>query len=564
MTENNIHIAMVGLPGSGKSALIERLSRIGKPFEKHHFTFCEYQSAEEMQDAQYDAILQVVDATDLESHLMLSPRFIDAHKPLVIAINRYDLLLQTEHWLDYERLSEMIGVPIALVSAATGKGLEQVLRDIIDTLQRETLHSDEHPIYKGWEQDDEAAYAGYIHGALTETLHHSPNDLKHTRLEKIDHILTTPWTGFPILALALFITFECTFAIGGPIQDWLQMGIDALYNLIITYMPAGWFTSLLGDGVVLGVGTLLTALPNIIILFFFLSLMEDSGYMSRIAYLMDGLMHIVGLHGRSFIPLLMGFDCNVPAIMAAKDIMDKKDRTLTMLMVPFMSCSARLPVYILFISLFFEKYKGLVLLSLYLIGIVMSFGFAFLLKRTPWFRKPIDPKVNELPDFKLPTWGSIARHIWYRVSDFLKKISTVVLCASVIIWALEFFPAQDLQHLETSWLAAIGRFLEPIMAPLGFDWKMSVCLLTGVPAKEAIAATFAILFSGDTASVALTPVSAYAFLIFTLLYFPCVATVSTLRRETSWQWAMVSVINSLIIAWLGAFAAYHIGMYIVG
>jgi ferrous iron transport protein B len=364
--------------------------------------------------------------------------------------------------------------------------------------------------------------------------------------------------------LALFITFECTFAIGGPIQDWLQMGIDALYELIITYMPAGWFTSLLGDGVVLGVGTLLTALPNIIILFFFLSLMEDSGYMSRIAYLMDGLMHIVGLHGRSFIPLLMGFDCNVPAIMAAKDIMDKKDRTLTMLMVPFMSCSARLPVYILFISLFFESHKGLVLLSLYLIGIVMSFGFAFLLKRTPWFRKPIDPKVNELPDFKLPTWGSIARHIWYRVSDFLKKISTVVLCASVIIWALEFFPAQDLQHLETSWLATIGRFLEPIMAPLGFDWKMSVCLLTGVPAKEAIAATFAILFSGDTASVALTPVSAYAFLIFTLLYFPCVATVSTLRRETSWQWATVSVINSLIIAWLGAFAAYHIGMWIVG
>lgn len=557
--ERTHRIALIGPRGCGKSALCERLNELGNHFEGRHFVAAEYHTVQELRDASYDVILQVVDAPDLEASLALTPRLIDEHQPLVIAINRYDLLLATEHWLDYKLLSTMMGVPIQVVSTVTGEGVAPVLLDVISTLEREVLHSDEHPIYKGWEQQDEVAYAGYIHGALTETLHHAPHDEKKTPLEIIDWILTNKWTGFPILALVLFSVFQCTFALGGPIQEWLQQGINALYIVLIDTIPEGWFSSLLCDGVILGVGTLLTALPNIIILFFFLSLMEDTGYMARIAYLMDGLMHLVGLHGRSAIPLLMGFDCNVPAIIAAKDIIDKKDRTLTMLMVPFMSCSARLPVYILFISIFFESHKGLVLMSLYLLGILLSFGFAFLMKQTPWFRKPTDEKVNELPDFRLPRWSSIMRHIWFRVSDFLKKISTVVLSASVVIWALEFFPAGDLMHIETSWLAAIGRFLEPVMAPLGFDWKMSVCLLTGVPAKEAIAATFAILYGGDVATMAFTPVSAYAFLVFTLLYFPCVATVATLRRETGAIWATVSVVNSLLIAWLAAFAAFRIG-----
>ncbi len=562
--ERSHRIALIGLPGSGKTALCSRLNELGNRFEGRHFVFDEYHTVQELKNASYDVILQVVDATDLEQNLSLTPQLIDAHQRLVIAINRYDLLLATDHWLDYEALSTMMGVPVQVVSASTGDGLEAVLRDIIATLERNTLHSDEHPIYKGWEQQNEEAYAGYIHGALTQTLHHSPHDKKKTRLEKIDRILTNKWTGFPILAVVLFIVFECTFALGEPIQDWLQTGIDALYAVIVQHMPAGWFTSLIADGIVMGVGTLLTALPNIIILFFFLSLMEDSGYMARIAYLMDGVMHVVGLHGRSAIPLLMGFDCNVPAIIAAKDIIDKKDRTLTMLMVPFMSCSARLPVYILFISIFFESYKGLVLMSLYLLGLLMSFCFAFILKHTKWFRKPTDEKVNELPDFRLPRWDSILRHIWFRVSDFLKKISTVVLCASIIIWALEYFPAQDLEHIESSWLASIGHLLEPLMSPLGFDWKMSVCLLTGVPAKEAIAATFAILYGSDIATSAFTPVTAYAFLVFTLLYFPCVATVSTLRKETNAAWATLSVVNSLVIAWLGAFVAFHLGTLIFG
>ena len=261
--------------------------------------------------------------------------------------------------------------------------------------------------------------------------------------------------------------------------------------------------------------------------------------------------------------MLMGFDCNVPAIMAARDIQDPKDRALTMLMVPFMSCSARLPVYILFISIFFPNHQALVLGGLYLLGVLLSFAFAWLMKRTRFFRKPTDSLINELPDFHVPTAGSIGRHIWYRVSDFLQKISTVVLVASIVIWVLEFFPAQDLEHIETSWLAAIGHFLEPVMRPLGFDWKLTICLLTGVPAKEAIAATFAILYPDPAALGTLSPVTALSFLTFTLLYFPCVATTATLRRELNWQWSTFSAVHSIVLAWVMAFLVYQGGCWLL-
>jgi len=229
-------------------------------------------------------------------------------------------------------------------------------------------------------------------------------------------------------------------------------------------------------------------------------------------------------------------------------------------MVPFMSCSARLPVYILFISVFFQDHKALVLASLYLLGMVMSFFFALVMKHTPWFRTPDTDTINELPRFRLPSWHVIGSHLWYRVKDFLQKISTVVLCASVVIWALEYFPAGDLNQMDSSWLAMIGKAIEPVMAPLGFDWKMSVCLLTGLPAKEAIASTFAILYNGDLSAAAFTPVSAYAFLVFTLLYFPCVATISTIRKEINWKWSTFTVVHSLLLAWVMAWLVNLVAM----
>jgi ferrous iron transport protein B len=309
-----------------------------------------------------------------------------------------------------------------------------------------------------------------------------------------------------------------------------------------------------------GVGAVLAFLPNIIILFFFISLMEDSGYMAREAYIMDRIMHHVGLHGRSFVPMLMGFGCNVPAIMAAKEIQNPKDRVLTMLMVPFMSCSARLPVYMLFVDTFFEHHKALVMISLYAIGICLSVLFAIFMKRTKWFRQDNDDTVNELPEFHVPRFHNTLAHIWERVADYLQKICTVILWASIIIWALEYFPTQDLDDLEHSYLAAIGQFVSPIMAPLGFDWKMSVCLLTGLPAKEAIVSTLAILYGGDLSSAGFTPLTAFSFMLFVLLYFPCIATIATLHREAGRKWAWFTVFNSLFLAWLISFFVYQVGL----
>ena len=561
MSNHTYKIGVIGLPQSGKSSITRRLQEMADEAGKK-MAFIESHDLDELHGHSFDVVLQVVDSTRLEESLMLTPHIVDEKEKIVLALSRYDLLLDSDHSLQIGKLSELLGVPVTRVSISHNYGLDELLESVDKVAHQEA--SNAHPVFHAWEQKDEEAYMGYVHGVLTQTLNHGHHD-KKTRIEIIDDILTSPISGSIILAIILGITFECTFLLGGPLQDWLQMGVDALYELVQTHMAAGWLQSLLGDGIIIGVGSLLTALPNIIILFFFLSIMEDTGYMARVAFLTDGLMHRLGLHGRSFIPMLMGFDCNVPAIMAAKDIPDPKERALTMLMVPFMSCSARLPVYVLFISIFFADHKALVLMSLYLLGILCSFIFALIMKHTRWFRKPEVDMVNELPDFHLPSAKSILGHIWYRVSDFLHKISTIVLFASIIIWALEYFPSGDLQMLEESWLAAIGQWIEPVMRPLGFDWKLSVCLMTGLPAKEAIGSTFAMLYGANSAAAAmsLTPVSAYAFLVFTLLYFPCVATIATIRRELNWKWATFTVVNSVVLAWVVAFLVNVIGNMII-
>lgn len=428
---------------------------------------------------------------------------------------------------------------------------------------------------------------GYVSGALAAALKHGDDNSDHTLRQRVDAVLTNRKIGFPILVAVLFAVFECTFTLGAYPQEWIQMGIDALCGWLSGVLPEGWFSSMMVDGVVQGVGAVLAFLPNIVILFFFLSILEDVGYMARAAYLMDGIMHRVGLHGRSFIPMLVGFGCNVPAIMAARDIQNRKDRTLTMLMIPFMSCSARLPVYMLLVSAFFPRYQALVMISLYLIGIVLSILFALMMKHTRWFRKEGDEDyVSELPAFRRPTLRNTGMHIWERCADYLKKISTVILAASVVIWALTYFPraevnsadpleAQRIQK-EQSYLAQIGRAMEPVMSPLGFDWRMNVCILTGLPAKEAIVSTMAILYHEPTEVLeeaensalaatlkkneVFTPTTAFGFMMFVLLYFPCIATIATLRREIGRGWAAFSVVNSIVLAWLVAALIYQLSL----
>lgn len=565
---NSTHkIAVIGLPQSGKSALRHALQtlieqRFDTDNEPHNIDFIEIHNSDELHDHTYDVVLQVIDSTRLEESLMLTPHIIDEQEKIVLAIGRYDLLLKTDHSVDLPELQKLIGVPVCRVSVRKNYGLDECL-DLVE----KTIHkpaSTAHPIYHLRDQADEDAYRAYVHGVLTQTLRHAPDDKHQTRLERVDKILTNPWIGFPLMIAILYFVFWCTFTLGAYPQAWIEDGISWLSEWLKQLMGANatvWWGSLLTDGILEGVGAVLSFLPNIIIIFFFISMMEDSGYMAREAYLMDKIMHRVGLHGRSFIPMLMGFGCNVPAILAAKEIKNPKDRTLTMLMVPFMSCSARLPVYMLFVDTFFERNKALVMISMYAIGIILSILFAVIMKHTRWFCQNGDDSVNELPDFKLPSARLTAAHIWERVSDYLQKICTVILWASIIIWALEYFPTQQSGDIENSYLAMIGKAVSPILEPLGFDWKMSVCLFTGLPAKEAIVSTMAILYDGDISAAGFTPLTAFGFMIFVLLYFPCVATIATLHREAGRRWAWFTVVNSLLLAWLMAFAITQIGSW---
>ena len=549
-------IAVIGLPQSGKSSLSHALQELADK-QQQAMQFVEIHDPDELHGHAYDVVLQVVDSTRLEESLMLTPHFIDEHQKIVLAIGRYDLLLKTDHSLNLPKLEQLIGVPTCRVSVRLNDGLPNCL-DILETTIRKPA-STAHPIYHLRDQGDEDTYRAYVHGILTETLTHAKDDKHQTSLERIDKVLTNPWLGFPIMMAILYFVFWCTFTLGAYPQAWIDGGIDAMSQWLWSLLTPSWWSSLLIDGVLQGVGAVLAFLPNIIILFFFISLMEDSGYMAREAYIMDTIMHHVGLHGRSFIPMLMGFGCNVPAIMAARDIQNPKDRVLTMLMVPFMSCSARLPVYMLFVDTFFEHHKALVMISLYAIGICLSVIFAVIMKRTKWFKQDNDDTVNELPEFRIPKARNTAAHIWERVADYLQKICTVILWASIIIWALEYFPTQDINDLEHSYLASIGQFVSPLMESLGFDWKMSVCLLTGLPAKEAIVSTLAILYGGDISAAGFTPLTAYSFMLFVLLYFPCIATIATLRREAGKQWAWFTVFHSLFLAWFISFVVYQIG-----
>ena len=558
--------------------------------------------------------IQEVDARDLEVQLVRTAALMDRHQPFVVLLTHYEELVKTEHNLDYELLGKLLGVRIGLaedkatilaeenrfrhVHVSYGKDIEEAITRVIDVIVTlpnvREKYSKRYMAVRMLERPDEMlallphseelirvaaeqrarllyeygktakeviaqARRGFVHGALEETLTHAKHDSGHSLADKIDKVLTNRWVGLPVLLLVLYGVFECTFTLGGYPQEWIGMGVEALATWLRGMMPVAWWSSLLLDGVLMGIGAVLAFLPNIIIMFFFLSLMEDSGYMARVAYTMDKIMHRIGLHGSSFIPMLMGFGCNVPAIMAAKDITNKKDRALTMMMVPFMSCSARLPVYMLFIGAFFAEQKALVMLSLYILGVLLSIVFAWAMQHTPAFRQPKHDYVSELPPYRRPTLRNTGLHIWERVADYLQKIPAVIIWASVIIWALTYFPTGSMEHMEDSYLAMIGHWIEPAVRPLGFDWKMSVCLLTGLPAKEAIVSTMGILYPAESALTAFTPVTAYAFMAFVLLYFPCVATITTLRKEIGAKWAWYSLVQSMVLAWVVSFVIYQVG-----
>ncbi|MDR0566272.1 MAG: ferrous iron transport protein B [Prevotellaceae bacterium] len=508
--------------------------------------------------------------------------------------------------------------------------------EIMATAQRHVAKIEEE-----FKEDSETiisdAKYGFVAGALKETFRYGKQD-RHAYTKKIDSVITGKVLGFPIFLLFMWVMFYTTFALGSYPMEWINSGVEALSGWLSGAMAESLFKDLLIDGVITGVGSVIAFLPNILILFFFISLFEDTGYMARAVFITDKLMHTIGLHGKSFIPLIMGFGCNVPAIMATRTIENRTQRTLTMLLVPFMSCSARLPVYILFIGAFFPQRAGTVLFLIYLTGI----GFAIL--SALFFNKIVfkdrgQPFVMELPPYRIPTLKSIIRHMWHKGSQYVRQMGGIIFVAAVVIWALNTFPLSsarlrqldeqadaareryaatlaqrpdDAAHLaaelkkrlhdiaaernnaqhEYSYLGQLGRAIEPLMRPLGFDWKMSVSLLTGVVAKETVVSTLGIIYQangddgdeGDGGAAHLkqrlrderyhsgakagqpifTGVTALAFLVFILLYLPCIAAIAAIRRESGKRWiSAFAIAYTTLVAWLAAFAVQHVGSWLM-
>ena len=388
----------------------------------------------------------------------------------------------------------------------------------------------------------------------------------------LDKIVTHKIWGYPIFFLFMFIMFQTTFVVGEYPMKGIEWIVDWCAELVQNYMPEGMLKDMLADGIIAGVGGVIVFLPNILILYFFISLMEDSGYMARAAFIMDKVMHKMGLHGKSFIPLIMGFGCNVPAVMSSRTIENRKSRLITMLITPLMSCSARLPIYILLVGVFFPRHEGIVILGLYAIGIFLAVLVARLFSR--FLVKGDDtPFVMELPPYRMPKSRSIFRHTWEKGAQYLKKMGGIIMVASIVIWALGYFPRHDenstvSSQQEHSYIGQIGHAMEPVIAPLGFDWRLGIGLLSGAGAKELVVSTLGVLYVNDAETnpvtlaerIPITPLIAFCYMLFVLIYFPCIATLVAIKQESgSWKWALFAALYTTALAWILTFAVYQIG-----
>ena len=613
-----------------------------------------------------DVVINSVVASNLERNLYLTTELIDINPRMVVALNMYDELQASGATLDYENLGRMLGVPMVPVEARNHRGIDTLLDTVIDVYENRdervrhihinmgpvieeglrrlngdmSDHRDELPkafppryyamkmlegdaeaekslrecrSYPEWAlgEDVETAFAnqkyGFIQGALKETF--TPGRREEvTTTAVIDTFVTHKLWGFPIFFALMWFMFWCTFSLGAYPQEWIDALVGWIGGGVDALLPAGPLRDLLVDGIIGGVGAVIVFLPNIMILYLFISFMEDSGYLARAAFIMDRVMHRIGLHGKSFIPLIMGFGCNVPAIMASRTIESRSSRLITILITPFMSCSARIPIYLLLTGTFFAANAGSVMLGLYVLGIVLAVVTARLMRR---FLFPVDetPFVMEIPPYRLPTWKTTLTHMWDKCAQYLKKMGGMILIASVIVWFLSYYPRTDETagtetHYANSYLGRLGKGCEPVFSPLGFNWKASVALLSGLPAKEIVVSTLGVLYSegavttpaegeiiggadgtteivvaesaakepsepaGDEETASLSQrllasgdfstASAMAFLVFILLYVPCIATVVAIGSEAGWKWAAASVVYNTAMAWLVAWIVYRI------
>ena len=615
------------------------------------YSLTEY-SPEEMyvrtyiRDHHPDAIINIVDAGNLERDLYLTTQVMDMNIPMVIALNMWDELEKSGDKLDIEMLERLLGARMVPLTAYNGHGVTEVLQaamDAIDESEQETHHHnvnygpliedglkelgemcpdlDRYTVLKIIENDQHALKLlerqenvqevkdaaatlrqqiernynddivsiitdlkyGFVRGALAEVL--TPNPDRATGETKpgysLDRLLTNRWLALPILLVLMWLMFEATFTLGAYPQEWIENGIGWLGEWIGSTMPEGILRDLIVDGIIGGVGGVLVFLPQILILFFFISLLEDSGYMARAAFIVDRVMHRVGLHGKSFIPYLIGFGCGVPAIMATRTLENRRDRLVTILTIPFMSCSARLPAYLLLVAAFFTAHQGLILMSIYLVGIVVAGITAIILSKT-LLKHDKSQFVMELPPYRKPTARNATIHMWSKGKQYLLKMATIILAASIIVWALGYFPRHEGQtpqeQIENSFMGQMGKAIEPVVAPLGFNWQMGVSVLTGAAAKEIVVSTMGVLYTGEAdadeesaplkeklqtatkpdGSHVFNPVVAYSFMLFILLYFPCIAALAAIKREAGTKWMVFEIFYTTGVAWLVSFIFYQL------
>lgn len=517
-----------------------------------------------LEEGDVDVILNIVDASNLNRNLYLTTQLKKFDKPIILALNMIDICDSKGIVIDYEKLKKELNVEVIPIIAGKNIGIDKIK----DRLKDGNFKKD-NEINKYDFKSEKEAYEfieKILNKCVTENLKN-----KETFTEKLDKYVLHPVLAYPIFILLMALMFQLTFSwVGQPISDLLS---DLLDNSLIPFISellsnnSPWFRSLIVDGIVAGVGGILVLLPIILVLFICITLLEDSGYMARVAFMMDKLMRKMGLSGKAFIPMIIGFGCSVPAIMTARTLESEKDRKLTALLVPFMSCNARLPVYTVFAAVFFTNHRGLVVASLYLLGIVVAFLLGILLKNT-YFKKDEEPFIIEIPEYKMPKFSSVLNVTADKALEFLKKAGTLIFAMSVVIWVLSNFNLSGMvEEFNDSILASIGNVIAPIFKPLGFgNWQSAVALLSGLLAKETVLSSMEVIFSGNLQTVLtahFNSLTAYSFLAFILLYTPCISTVGTMKKEYGGKLTVFSVFFQLTVAWIVSFLIFNVGSLVI-
>ena len=517
-----------------------------------------------LEEGDVDVILNIVDASNLNRNLYLTTQLKKFDKPIILALNMIDICDSKGIVIDYEKLKKELNVEVIPIIAGKNIGIDKIK----DRLKDGNFKKD-NEINKYDFKSEKEAYEfieEILNKCVTENLKN-----KETFTEKLDKYVLHPVLAYPIFILLMALMFQLTFSwVGQPISDLLS---DLLDNSLIPFISellsnnSPWFRSLIVDGIVAGVGGILVLLPIILVLSICITLLEDSGYMARVAFMMDKLMRKMGLSGKAFIPMIIGFGCSVPAIMTARTLESEKDRKLTALLVPFMSCNARLPVYTVFAAVFFTNHRGLVVASLYLLGIVVAFLLGILLKNT-YFKKDEEPFIIEIPEYKMPKFSSVLNVTADKALEFLKKAGTLIFAMSVVIWVLSNFNLSGMvEEVNDSILASIGNVIAPIFKPLGFgNWQSAVALLSGLLAKETVLSSMEVIFSGNLQTVLtahFNSLTAYSFLAFILLYTPCISTVGTMKKEYGGKLTVFSVFFQLTVAWIVSFLIFNVGSLII-